>query len=75
MTTEEKRFAIKTPEYGLVVNILEISEGWAWAVFYQNQGKEYRDTPPSKVPPDWINALKERGYRCVEVFENTRTGG
>jgi hypothetical protein len=70
MITYSKRFAIRHPKGNLLLNILEVSEGWAWAVFYMNQVKEYH--LPSDVPPDWIKALRESGYRCVEMIENTR---
>lgn len=61
-------WAIISSKGDLIYNILECSEDWAWAVFYHNQkSKKPRNTLPSQVPPDFINALKELGYKAVRL--------
>ena len=68
MNNEEKRFAIKHPEGWLVVNVLELSEQFAWAEFYRRTGNE-EIASWGKAPPDWIVARLEKGYSCVQVPE------
>lgn len=65
----QKYYAIKTPKDQLVINILEITEGWAWAEFYSIQETRRKYVQPSEVPPDWITSCKCSGFKCVEIKE------
>lgn len=44
-------------------NILEVSEGWCWAVLYSHK------VLPSQVPPAFIEAKKQEGYEVIMINE------
>lgn len=77
--TQTRYYAIKNKRGDFVKNILEVSEGWCWALFYANHSNvkknERVNTLPSQVPPDFIRGMNEIGYRCVELAEVERGEG
>lgn len=73
----DSAFYLTTFDGLIILNILERTEGWCWAMLYQRQSHKNENTPPSEVPTDWINNLKELGYQCHELkhgllTENTK---
>lgn len=52
----------------VITNILEVSEGWCWAMLYQRQSRRNKGAMPSQVPPDWINSMKDLGWKCHELL-------
>ena len=65
-------WAIKGKDGKLITNVLEISEGWAWAVLYANCGHPY--TFPNHIPPSFLEEKKAAGLHAVQMMEvdNTR---
>ena len=61
------RYVIQHPNGDILSNILEITELWAWAVLYRRQGKGRDNVSASMVPPDWIQGLKDVGYKTMQV--------
>jgi hypothetical protein len=65
------RYVIQHPSGEILGNILEITELWAWAVLYRRQGKGRENVSASMVPPDWIQGLRDVGYRAMQIVINT----
>jgi len=59
-----KMYYLVSSKNEIIGNILEVSEPWCWARFWQRQNKKNKNAIPANVPPDWINGLKEIGYSC-----------
>lgn len=68
--TERKMYAVREPNGFLANNILEISEAWAWAIFYSRRKYRLKVLPPSKIPQDAIQAFKEQGYGVIPLVQD-----
>lgn len=67
MTARNIVWGLERPNGHIVLNILEATEMWVWALFYSRQYWKRKQVHPSQVPPDFITCCKAQGYRAVKL--------
>jgi len=60
-------YGLQHPNGRVQTNCVETSEPWVWALMYSRQRYKEKIVHPSKVPPDFITAAKQAGFRVVEL--------
>lgn len=67
MSEKKKYYYIVAPTGEVIVNVLEVTELWAWAVFGKFKA-------PSNIPRCYIQSREDQGYQCFSVELKQRLG-